>query len=128
MKICKGTSRIVLLIGNLAIKIPRLSNGRRFFVIGMLGNVNEAKYFFRDYNRDRRLAEVLFCFPFGLFSINKRYDIINDIEDVNIGGLGAENLDYYSGNCKNLGRDDKGNIKILDYGNSDFFLKPPYKK
>lgn len=43
MKICHGTSRIVLLIGNYAVKVPSFVEWR-LFLLGLLANMQERRF------------------------------------------------------------------------------------
>ena len=69
----KGVSRIVFLIGNIAIKIPNFTVQHDHFLIGCLANWTERKrtkescddYF-------PKIAPTYFCSWFGLVSIQKR--------------------------------------------------------
>ena len=70
MRVCKGQTRVVLLIGKSAFKFPRISNGWRFFLLGMLANANEKKWS----GFDKRLCPVLWCAPFGLMLRMRRAD------------------------------------------------------
>lgn len=74
-----GVSRIVFLIGNIAIKIPNPFYGDRYFVMGMSGNIHECEIYklalkVRKGIADPYLAKVYFRLPFGLAVIMKRYN------------------------------------------------------
>jgi len=68
MKLRAGQTRVVLLVGKWAIKVPHFYNGWRFFLMGMLANANEKRW----NGFDKRLCPVLWCSPFGLMLCMKR--------------------------------------------------------
>lgn len=68
MKVRKGQTRVVLLAGKWAFKIPRISNGWKFFLLGMLANENERLWS----GYDQRLCPVLWSSPLGLLLCMKR--------------------------------------------------------
>ena len=73
MKIKKGTTRTVFLIGKYAIKIPRFwhkyNNHRwKIFLRGILANIDE-DYWWKWSNKRDKLCPVLFKSPLGLFLI-----------------------------------------------------------
>ena len=73
MKIKKGITRIVFLIGEYAIKFPRFNN-HLHFLQGCYANWSE-RYFtktFANLNNINTIAPTYFCFLFGLFSIQAR--------------------------------------------------------
>lgn len=122
MSIKSGVSRIVLLIGRYAIKIPRCNRGDDFFVLGMQGNILERERWRaskRDYpNGHPALAPIYFCFPFGLLLIMKRYRMMLDrpLTREEIAALPFINVDN---NGNNAALDEQGRIVIIDYGNCD---------
>lgn len=62
MKLRSGQTRVVLLVGKVAIKFPRPFHGWKFFLMGMLANINEKEWSGFDY----RLCQVFWSFPMGL--------------------------------------------------------------
>ena len=73
MRVIRSTSRCALLIGTVAIKVPRISfarGGLWWFRYGMRGNQLEQERFARD--TSGRLCPVLFCAPFGLVCVMRR--------------------------------------------------------
>lgn len=72
MRICKGESRLVFLIGKWAIKIPRL-NSWRLFLYGLLGNIHEYKWT-KDVEPEVKpfLCPIIFYTPGGFLSIMPR--------------------------------------------------------
>lgn len=75
MKVRKGITRIAILVGWYAIKLPRLSNGHLNFLHGCLSNYGERDFYkkCRDYKPMAELiAPSYFCTLFGLVQIQKR--------------------------------------------------------
>ena len=66
MKLLKGSSRYVFLIGNYAIKIPSLRSYRNFLK-GLLHNMQEVQWWFSL--KDDRLCPVLFYLPMGFMVV-----------------------------------------------------------
>ncbi|WP_448607587.1 hypothetical protein [Paenimyroides ceti] len=73
-----GCTRIVLLVGNWAIKIPNFCYSMDHFLKGCLANWNERSYY-KSFikckykgNMAKHAAPSLFCFWFGLFQIQVR--------------------------------------------------------
>ena len=66
MTITKGTTRIVILIGSFAIKIPNFTNGWDLFLTGLLCNQQE-KVFSRTGWKE--LCPVIFAVPGGWFNV-----------------------------------------------------------
>ena len=64
----KGSSRIVILIGNYAFKFPYIFLWQNF-LFGLIANINEVRF---NRLKDSRLAPVVFWIPFGLFLVMKR--------------------------------------------------------
>ena len=117
MKVSNGITRTVLAIGGIVVKFPSLRHGRRYFVMGMLGNVLEREHW-RLYQHPQ-LAPAYHCGPFGLWLVMKRYrNIVNRqlTEDE------KRTLPF-------IGTDDNGaNVAIegdklilVDYGNPTWF-------
>lgn len=73
MEIQNGSSRMVLLIGQLAIKIPRINNGFDMFMRGIIGNFHEERVWKHhiQFHWKLQFAPVLFGF-FGLITVMKR--------------------------------------------------------
>lgn len=120
MRIRRGLSRMVLLIGAYAIKFPNPCNGDGMFVHGMLGNVLERS----RWNQSRHhpaLAQVIYCCPLGLFSIMRRYDDsdTSPLTPAEFATLPFINIDT---NRENFARTPHG-IVVLDYGNTDMYYR-----
>lgn len=70
-----GVTRIVFLIGSVAIKVPTLRYGWRLFLTGMLANLHERLWWGEGW--DERLCPVLFADPIGMVVIMKRAEDID---------------------------------------------------
>jgi hypothetical protein len=68
MKIRYGTTRTVLLIGSLAIKIPSVTEWR-LFLLGLLANMQEVKF---SKTKWEELCPILFYLPLGFLVVMKR--------------------------------------------------------
>lgn len=121
MKICRGMSRFVLLVGPWAIKIPRFSHeeGARSFVRGMLANLNETNFW--QISRHPALAEVLLCGPLGLILVMRRYDapLGRRLTSDEMRRLPLINFDN---NGQNVAVGQRGELVAIDYGNADCYL------
>lgn len=93
MKCLKGSSRIVILLGDFAFKFPRLSSFRE----GMRQNRNEWKH----RSRSKYLAHLYYSAPLGFLNIMER-----------LAPLGIE-FEFLENHYKNL---------IQDEGELDFIL------
>lgn len=110
-----GLSRMVILIGSYAIKIPNPFNGDGLFVTGMIGNILERSRW-KECNKHPMVAEQLYCFPLGLFAIMRRYDDMGgEITQEEYESMPFLNIDIKR---NNFARTTKG-IIVLDYGNFD---------
>ena len=69
MKISKGTTRVTILIGKLAFKIPILNRSVKHFVKGWLGNLDEREIW--RTTKESQLCPILFSFM-GLINVMKR--------------------------------------------------------
>lgn len=84
MKIKRGTTRFVILIGKYAIKFPRIHHkykGHRYkmFLRGILANIDE-KFWYKSGFEKNKLAKVIFTSPFGLFLIMERAEPLSSGE------------------------------------------------
>ena len=86
----RGVTRLVILIGNFVIKIPRLDNGQEMFLLGCLSNWRErsfCKMFSRMPEFYNLVVPTIFCSWFGLFQIqlrcsNKKFSkSVEELED-----------------------------------------------
>lgn len=92
MRISRGASRTVLLIGRWAVKVPRLRAGWKSTLCGMLSNMAE---------RDRwragpreGLCPVLFVLPGGLCVVMPRVRITGEVPDRNVSGFDHKGSSY----------------------------------
>lgn len=113
-----GYSRDVLLIGKYAFKFPSPRNGWRAFVMGLLGNIEEARKW--QYSRHTGLAPVLFSLA-GFVNIYPRYEPLErEITETELTHVAIFNPDRRS---INYARDENGDIIVLDYGHCDAWIK-----
>lgn len=120
----RGVSRAVFLIGAYAIKFPRVSSDG-IFILGLLGNTLERDRYKQSNKKlnlkHYRLGKVLFCFPFGLFLVMRRYKPLNRIlSNTELKQMPFKNIDN---NGHNAGVDEFGRVVIIDYGNIDMYLE-----
>lgn len=106
MEIRSGQTRTVFLAGKYAIKVPRMSNGWRFFLMGMLANANEKRWS----GFDKRLCPVLWCAPFGLMLCMMRAEPWPDGKE-----LPSDNLPFLDPQESNFGILN-GEAVSIDYG------------
>ena len=121
MPIRRGMSRTVWLVGRWAIKVPRARHGARFFVLGMLGNLNEAERW--RLLRHPRLAPVRACGPLGLWLVQPRYRhfLGRRLTRSERAAFPILNLDD---NGANVAVGPTG-LVLVDYGNPDWYLVLP---
>lgn len=114
MPVKHGSSRSVILVGNYAIKFPRVWTWRSFWR-GFIHNLNEREWS----GFAPQLCPVLFCFPGGLFLIMPRCRPLTRKDYM---GLCMKEMLIYQGTC--LPAEDKidsfgwhkEKIVIIDYG------------
>lgn len=70
MSVAHGCTRMVLLIGPWAVKLPQVRYGWRNFLFGLLANMQERR-FWRD-TRDERLCPVVASLPGGWLVVMRR--------------------------------------------------------
>lgn len=110
LKIDSGLTRTVLLTDSVAIKFPNIRFGWKFFLMGMVANLQE-KHIYKNYNFHYNcLCPVIFSF-FGLFLIMKRVDkyVESDEEIISLLEFGFDR------NIENYGY-IKNKLVIFDYG------------
>lgn len=122
MRVIAGCTRIVLLIGPWAIKIPRPDLGGRQFVLALLANLQE-----RDLSRaagdDCRLARTFAAAPLGLAAVAERVDgplVERRLEPAELFDLPLQEFNGEAGvddNGRNVARRRDGSLVVLDYGN-----------
>lgn len=110
MKIVRhGITRTVFVLNNIVIKIPSFRYDYKFFLEGLLANLNENRMW--QNSKSQLLCPVLFCSWFAFFLIMKRADVCDESLVIN--------YDLY----KDFGKDDKtdnygilnGRIVKIDY-------------
>lgn len=115
-----GLSRLVILAGPVAIKLPRVWSSDGMLLLGLLGNTLE-----RDrYRRSRghpALARVLWCAPFGLLLVMRRYQALapGPLSAAELARLPFVNVDNKAENIAI----ERGRHVVLDYGNVDQHLR-----
>ena len=78
----QGCFRIVILIGNYAIKIPNFLNGYRYFLKGILSNHQEIMLS-KNFNHHSKYCPVLFSIWGGWLNIMPKCQILTDEEFIN---------------------------------------------
>lgn len=123
MQIRHGATRLVLLIGSLAIKFPSFRYGQRYFVYGCLGNVLERDHWHMQ--RHPQLAPVYWCAPLGLLLIMKWYRTLMDrrLTAEERAELPFSNIDDNGHNVAIEGR----RPILIDYGDATNFYCLPTK-
>jgi len=115
MEFHSGQTRMVMLLGRWALKIPHLSNGWKFFLLGMLANENERLWS----GYDERLCPVLWCTPFGLLLCMRRAEPWMSDEPPEMPGLPF--LDLQPTNFGTL----NGKAVSIDYGETIESIRCP---
>ena len=115
MQFRSGQTRMVLLLGRWALKVPHLGNGWKFFLLGMLANENERLW--NGY--DDRLCPVLWCAPLGLLLCMRRAEPWNEKEPPDMPGLPF--LDHQPTNFGIL----NGKTVSIDYGETIESIRCP---
>lgn len=118
LRIATGMNRIVLLIGEYAVKIPNPRYGQEFFLRGMYNNVHERRTWLRS-RKNEHLMPVFFMFPLGLFTICRRYRKIAT-KPLSRKQLEEVNLVFFDNNGNNAAIDDRDRIVALDYGDASW--------
>jgi hypothetical protein len=120
--VARGASRLVLLVGPWAIKLPSWRNGTRYLVQGMLANMLEAERY-RASQGDRRLMQVYACGPLGRFLLARRYrmTLTRRLTPDELRTLPLLNLDN---NGHNVAVGDDGTLIALDYGDGECYYCP----
>lgn len=117
-----GTTRIVWLIGNYAIKFPRIYHkfkGHRWkmFLRGILANLDENFWWKCAYKKDK-LCPVKFMFPLGLILVMKRAEPLteNEYNSLNINEFKDLPMDN---KIINFGKIE-GRVVLIDYADSKY--------
>lgn len=112
-----GVTRLVFLVGNIAIKIPNFTCQHSHFLKGCVANWNERLYTksfkglpeFLD-----KVSPTLFCSWFGLISIQKRVVILDR-------HLKDHEKHYFRNQTTDIKKENfgylKGKLVCIDYGN-----------
>lgn len=116
--IARGVGRTVFLVGRVAIKVPSFRHGTRYFVMGMLSNMNERERWLLC--KHPSLMPVYLCAPFGLLAVQKRCReplgrLLTKDEVARLPFIGYDN------NGHNAGLEGD-RVVLFDYGNSDMYL------
>jgi hypothetical protein len=69
ISLARGSTRLILLLGPWAIKLPNLTGGWRLFLCGLLGNLQEAEFARAGWPE---LCPVLWAMPGGLLIVMPR--------------------------------------------------------
>jgi len=110
-RIAHGMTRLVLLIGPLAVKLPRW-RGVYGWSYGLLANCHEAARW--RANRHPQLARVFWAAPGGGLLVTRRYRLYADLDRRAIEvALPFGGVDSKPGNVAL----DRGLLVLLDYGN-----------
>ncbi len=123
MKIKKGTTRTVFLIGKYAIKIPRFwhkHNGHKWktFIRGILANIDEDFWWKHAIDKDK-LCPIVFKSPLGCILVMLRAQELTDNEynkdklNKDFAGLPLDNKQINFGKINNK-------IVLIDYADSRY--------
>jgi len=112
MKICNGTTRLVILIGKWAIKIPQIKYSWKLFLNGLLANMQEVEF---STLKDDRVCPILFYVSGGWVVVMPKCDIISEEDFLNL------DIDKFHPtipveNKRNSFGYYNGNIVAIDYG------------
>lgn len=116
MKIKKGATRYVFLIGKYAIKIPCLSSWR-LFLNGLLSNMQEKAFW--DGLHNKFLAKIYYANFMGFILIMERADSVCSKYDKTLPEFFLKCKKAYlpvDPKADNVGKFN-GNKKLIDYGN-----------
>lgn len=107
----KGNTRLVFLVGSVAVKVPTPFSGARQLLFGLLANVLEAERW-RDWSEHRdHLVPVRWCAPLGLLLVMDRTEPVDEMmSDEMLDRLPFLEVDKWPGNHDRRDR-------LLDYGN-----------
>jgi hypothetical protein len=108
MRVCRGVTREVLLVGRWAVKVPSIRSWR-LFLTGLLANLHEDLW---SATRDRRLCPVRWCSPGGFVLVMARAEALAEsdfVVDADFAGLPLD------AKPENFGRYG-GRVVLLDYG------------
>jgi len=77
MKILRGSTRSVVVIGKYAFKFPRVLKGWKQFLLGLLGNIQETRV---SATKDERVIPVLFSVWGGFMIIMPSCTLVTPLE------------------------------------------------
>lgn len=77
MRICRGSTRFVIVIWGFAIKLPYITKGFKTLLLGLLGNMQEVQF---NTLKDKRLCPVLCYLPCGLCLVMPECRILTEAE------------------------------------------------
>lgn len=110
-----GTTRLVILIGKWAVKLPAFHRGWALTLRGLLANMQEAS--FTCLADEMRLCPVVFSLPGGWLSVQRRCEPLTDCQWSSISGI--TDRSWHGMHCDfkrpNFGALD-GRVVLLDYG------------
>ena len=114
-----GCTRTVFLIGRVAIKVPSCRYGTRFFVNGLMNNLEESYRWYNWTHRNHdRMCPVRLCGPLGLFLVMDRAstELVNQqLAERLMRRLGIC-MDANGSNCGVINK----RVVIVDYGEASF--------
>lgn len=128
ISVTKGSTRWVLLIGGLAIKVPRIDFGARQFALGLLANSNEYMLS-RAAGGDRRLARTHAVLFGGLVAVAERVGppirrLLTRDEALDLPLREFSGEPGVDDNGFNVGKREDGSLVVLDYGNPGLMYAP----
>lgn len=117
-----GLSRLVILIGPVAVKLPRVWASDGITLLGLIGNTLERDRYARAGGHPA-LARVLWCAPLGIVLVMRRYRELaaGPLSPEELSRLPFVNVDNKAENIAVEG----GRYVVLDYGNVDQHLVLP---
>ncbi len=124
MQLKTGTTRCCFLIGNWAIKIPKIRRWK-IFLRGLLANIDESwKSKHGDPFQKQSYARVLFCSWWGLFLIMERVSALHEHEyDKDKFSCYFRHCEPIDNKIENFGRKFVGGstyIVLVDYADSRY--------
>ena len=112
--IIQGETRLVIILGSYAIKVPNFLKGYKQFLYGLLSNLQEVEY----QNQSKYLLPVLFHLPFGLATVMPKANILKNNLDQKTYLKITTDIGIYprvDHKPESFGK-WKGNIYVIDYG------------
>lgn len=113
LRVCRGVTRWVILVGPYAIKVPKVGRSWRYFLQGFLCNYHERDTWqaAKATELDHLLCPILWMSYGGFILVMARAEPVNDLQGTDL------HRKHFFGDEKpaNYGRLN-GNIVKLDYG------------